>query len=366
MKIEAIETIVISVPYTAGGSLDAQAWGGQAWKTADALLVKVTTDAGIVGWGEAFGYNVIPATKAAIDHMITPMCIGRDPLAIEALMLELQQKLHIFGRGGPVIYGMSGIDIALWDIAGKAADKPVHALLGGCRAPRLPCYASLMRYTDPKVVAANVTRAIGQGFRHIKLHEIELAPVQAAREAAGADVDIMLDVNCPWTLDEALSMAKQLQPYKLRWLEEPVWPPENYAEIAQVRANGGIAVAAGENAATYVQYQDMMKAKAVDYVQPSPTKMGGISELRRVFALAAEHNVTVMPHSFYDGPGLLASVHVNAAMGKDSLVEWRYFDLESPLYGEAGMPKDGSIAVPQGPGLGMDPDAKLISRYRVG
>src|SRR5215212_9469186 len=103
MKIEAIETIIISIPYTAGGSLDAQAWGGQAWRTADALLVKVTTDEGTVGWGEAFGYNVIPATKAAIDHMIAPMCIGRDALAIDALMLELQQKLHIFGRGGPVI-----------------------------------------------------------------------------------------------------------------------------------------------------------------------------------------------------------------------------------------------------------------------
>jgi L-alanine-DL-glutamate epimerase-like enolase superfamily enzyme len=365
MKIEAIETLVLSVPYTTGGSADAEAWGGKAWKTADTLLLKVTTDAGIVGWGEAFGYNVIPATKAAIDHMIAPLCLGRDPLQIESLMSELHTKLHIFGRGGPVIFGLSGVDIALWDIAGKAAGLPVHQLLGGCRLPRLPCYASLIRYTDPQVVARNVERALGQGFRHIKLHEIEVEPTRAAREAAGESVEIMLDVNCPWSLREALEMAERLQPFRLRWLEEPVWPPENYAGLAQVRLAGGIPIAAGENAATLLQYQQMFEAGAVDFVQPSPTKMGGVSELRKVFALAAAHNVTVMPHTFYDGPGLLAGVHANAALGQGSLVEWRYFDLEARLYGDALLPKDGSIAVPQGPGLGVEPDADVIRRYGV-
>ena len=366
MKIEAIETIVLRIPFTSGGNADTEVWGGKAWQTADALLVKITTDTGITGWGEAFGYNVIPATKAAIDHMLAPVCVGRDPLAIDSLTLELQQRLHIFGRGGPVIYGLSGIDIALWDIAGKAAGRPVHALLGGCRLPRLPCYASLVRYTEPRLVAANVERALRQGYRHIKLHEIEVAATRAAREAAGEDVDIMLDVNCPWSVSDALVMAAKLQPLHLRWLEEPVWPPEDYAGLAQVRAAGGIPIAAGENAATLHQFQRMLDARAVDFVQPSPTKMGGISALRDVFALAAARNVTVMPHSFYDGPGLLAAVHVNAACGRESLVEWRFLDLEARLYGEAVMPpKDGSIAVPQGLGLGVDPDPEIIERYRV-
>jgi L-alanine-DL-glutamate epimerase-like enolase superfamily enzyme len=235
MKIQTIKTILLSLPYTAGGSKDAEAWGGTAWRTADALLVKVTTDEGLIGWGEAFGYNAIPATRAAIENMLAPMCVGRDPLSNESLTLELQQKLHIFGRGGPVTYGLSGIDIALWDIAGKAAGKPVHQLLGGCRAPKLPCYASLIRYTDPKVVAANVERALGQGFLHVKLHEIEIPAVYAARAAAGDDIAIMLDVNCPWSLREALDMTERLLPYNLRWLEEPVWPPENYAGLAHVR-----------------------------------------------------------------------------------------------------------------------------------
>ena len=365
MKIAAIETILLRIPYTAGGSADAAAWGGQAWATADMLLVKIVTDDGIVGWGEAFGYNAIPATRAAIEQMIAPLCIGQDASNIEGLMQSLQEKLHIFGRGGPVIYGLSGIDIALWDIAGKAAGRPVHQLLGGCRALTLPCYASLIRYTEPKRVAANVERAIGQGFRHVKLHEIEVAPTAAAREAAGDEIGIMLDVNCPWTLREALDMADRLQPLDLAWLEEPVWPPENYAGLAMVRGLGGIPIAAGENAATLVQYQQMFEAQAVDFVQPSPTKMGGISELRKVFTLAAANNVTVMPHSFYDGPGLLAAVHVNAALGRGSLVEWRYFDLEARLYGDAGVPSNGAFTVPQGPGLGLEPDAGAIARYKV-
>jgi L-alanine-DL-glutamate epimerase-like enolase superfamily enzyme len=365
MRITAIETIVLRIPYGCGGSADTEVWGGKPWQTADALLVKVDTDAGITGWGEAFGYNVIPATKVAIDQILAPMCMGRDPLAIENLMLELQQKLHIFGRSGPIIFGLSGLDIALWDIAGKAAGQPVHRLLGGCRSPRLACYASMIRYTEPKVVAANVERALGQGFRHIKLHEIEVAPTRAARQAAGEGVDIMLDVNCPWSVSEALDMAAKLRPLNLRWLEEPVWPPEDYAGLAQVRAAGGIPIAAGENATTLLQFQHLFEAGAVDFVQPSPAKMGGISELQKVFALAAAHNVTVMPHTFYDGPAFLAGLHVNAALGRGSLVEWRYFDLETRLYGDAAVPEDGSVAVPQGPGLGLDPDPEVIRRYRV-
>jgi len=364
MKIDKIETVVLRIPYTSGGPSDTQVWGGQAWQTADVLLVRIETDQGATGWGEAFGYNVIPATRVAIDQILAPMCVGRDPLDIESLMQEIQQKLHIFGRGGPIIFGLSGIDIALWDIAGKVANQPVHRLLGGGK-PQLTCYASMIRYTDPKLVAANVERALRQGFRHVKLHEIEVAPTQAAREAAGEDIGLMLDVNCPWTLREALDMAEKLRPLHLRWLEEPVWPPEDHSALAQIRARGSIPIAAGENAATLAQFKHLFDAGAVDFVQPSPAKMGGVSELRKVFTLAAAYNVTVMPHSFYDGPAFLAGVHVNAALGRGSMVEWRYFDLEARLYGDQATPRNGSIAVPQTPGLGFDPDPQVIRRYRA-
>ena len=364
MKIDKVETTVLRIPSTTGGPSDTEVWGGMAWQTADVLLVKISTDAGVTGWGEAFGYNVIPATKVAIDQILAPMCIGQDALAIEELTQKIQQKLHIFGRSGPIIFGLSGIDIALWDIAGKVARQPVHQLLGGGK-PQLTCYASMIRYTDPKVVAANVERALGQGFRHIKLHEIELAPTRAARAAAGENVDIMLDVNCPWTLREALDMAQLLRPLNLRWLEEPVWPPEDHTALAQIRASGGIPIAAGENATTVAQFKHLFDAGAVDFVQPSPAKMGGISELRKVFTLANAYNVTVMPHSFYDGPAFLAGIHVNAALGRGSMVEWRYFDLQARLYGDQAIPRNGSVAVPQAPGLGFDPDPEIIRRYRA-
>lgn len=366
MKITAIETVLLRIPYSAGGSKDAQAWGGAAWATADALLVRVDTDAGVSGWGEAFGYNAIPATRAAIETMIAPLCVGRDAASIEALMQECQQKLHIFGRGGPVTYGLSAVDIALWDIAGKVANRPLHALLGGARQDTLPCYASLIRYAEPEVVARNVARAVDEGYAHVKLHEVAVAPVEAAREAAGAAVDIMLDVNCPWTVTEAQDMARRLGPCNLAWLEEPVWPPEDAAGLARVRRSTATPIAAGENAATLHQFQQLLEAGAVDILQPSPTKMGGVSELRKVFALGAAQGAEVVAHSFYDGPGLLAAVHVTAALGRRGLVEWRYFDLEAPLYAGAGRPQGGRMRVPQGPGLGMDPDPAVVARYRVG
>jgi L-alanine-DL-glutamate epimerase-like enolase superfamily enzyme len=371
MKIAAIETIEVRIPYTAGNASQTSAWGGKEWLTADALLVKVSTDTGIVGWGEAFGYNVIPATRVVIDQLLAPICIGADASDIAALMQDLQRKFHIFGRGGPVTYAMSGIDIALWDIAGKAKGQPLHQLIGANRSTgktrpdQVDTYASLVRYSEPDQVAANVARACALGFGSIKLHEITAPAVAAARQAAGPDVAIMLDVNCPWTLNEALDMAGQLRPYNLAWLEEPVWPPEDHASLAIIRKRGGIPVAAGENAATLQQFRHLLEAGALDVVQPSPAKSGGVSGLCDVFALGNEFGVRVVPHSFYEGPGLLSAIQACAALSSDPLVEWRFFDTEARLYGEQIVPSGGKLRVPDGPGLGCDPDPEIIGRYRT-
>ncbi len=365
MQITNVETIEVRIPYTAGSASQTSAWGGTEWLTADALLVKVSTDAGITGWGEAFGYNVIPATRAAVNELIAPICIGTNAEDIDSLMLELYRKLHIFGRGGPVIYALSGLDIALWDIAGKAAGQSLHQMLGGKRRDQVDAYASLVRYTEPDQVAANVTRACELGFKGIKLHEITVPAVAAARQAAGPDAAIMLDVNCPWTRDEAINMAKQLQQYNLAWLEEPVWPPEDHTSLAIIRQQGGIPVAGGENAATLQQYRHLFEAGALDVVQPSPAKSGGVSALRDVFAAAGEFGVRVVPHSFYEGPGLLTAIHCCAALAPDPLVEWRFFDCEARLYGDDAVPVSGKFVVPDGPGLGFDPDEEVIKRYQA-
>jgi L-alanine-DL-glutamate epimerase-like enolase superfamily enzyme len=278
-------------------------------------------------------------------------------------MLAVQKKLHVFGRGGPLFYGLSAVDIALWDIAGKSANAPVHRLLGGGVAD-LACYASLIRYSDPALVRCNVRRALDSGFRSFKLHEIELPAIRAAREEAGPDVEVTLDVNCAWTLYEARKMADQLREFRLKWLEEPVWPPESYDALAELRRTCGIPIAAGENISTPMDFERLMGAGAVDFVQPSVAKMGGISELVKIFPAAATRSVTVMPHLFYDGPGLLAALHVTAALGTaDSMIEWRYFDLEAQIYGGALSTQRGRLLVPQNPGLGIEPDPYVIRDY---
>src|SRR5258707_11289200 len=299
-----IQAIVVGIRFAGGGKSAESAWGKRNASRADSLLVKVTTEGGIIGWGEALGFTAIPAVKAAIEEVIAPLYIGVSALNIGSLMLDVQKRLHIFGRSGAIMFGISAIDIALWDILGKATGQPVHRLLGGTPVSELACYASLVRYTDPRLLVENVNRALADGFSHLKLHEITVDAVREARKAAGDSVEITLDVNCPWTVRQALDMSGRLRPFNLRWLEEPIWPPENFDGLARLRREGGIPIAAGENASTLVEFQRMLSAGAVDFVQPRPVKMGGISELQRVFSLAAAKRTVGRAHSFYDAPRL--------------------------------------------------------------
>jgi len=354
MIIAAIETFPLRIPFTGGGR-----------PPVDSLLVKVTAEHGPEGWGEAFGFAAVPMTRWAVEEMIAPLCVGQDAANIAALMREVQEKLHVFGRGGPLTHALSAVDTALWDIAGKAAGVPLHRLLGGGAAD-LACYASLDPYSDPPLVRAGVRQALDAGFRNIKLHEKEVPAVRAAREEAGPDVALMLDVNCAWTVNQARAKTAELRETRLKWLEEPVWPPENHDGLARLRGTCGIPLAAGENAATLMEFDRLMGAGAVDFVQPSPAKMGGVTELCKVFPVAAVRNVTVMPHTFYHGPGLLAAIHATAALGTaDSMIEWRYSDLEAQVYGNAIIPEHGRIRVPQDPGLGIDPDPGVLRAYRL-
>lgn len=363
MIVTSIKAFPLRIPFKAGTRSAASAWGPGGLQAVDSLLVKVTTDEGLEGWGEAFGFTGVPVTQRAIDEVIAPLCLRQDPLCIVPLMAEVQEKLHIFGRGGPLTQALSAVDIALWDIAGKAAGVPLYRLLGGGR-PDLACYASLNAYSDPELVRAAVRRALEAGFGGFKLHEKELPVIRAAREEAGPDPAMMVDVNCAWTVNQARARMAELAELQLKWVEEPVWPPENYDGLAQVRGTAGVSVAAGENAWTLLEFGRLLDAGAVDFVQPSVAKMGGVTELCKVFTLAANRNVAVMPNTFYDGPGLLAAIHVTAVLGTaEAMIEWRYFDLEAPLYGDELIIENGRVQVPQGPGLGIDPDPHVINAY---
>ena len=196
-------------------------------------------------------------------------------------------------------------------------------------------YASLLRYDTTAHLRQAVTTALKDGFTAAKLHQIDEASVAAAREVAGPNVDIMLDTNCPWTVEDAIRIGRKLERYDLRWLEEPVWPPEDYAGLARVRQAVRIPIACGENEATAFAFREIIAAGAADIVQPSMTKVGGIGEMKKIAVLAASANVTFVPHSFYFGPGLAATLHVVASTPGVPYVEMPPGQLERAPAGRA-------------------------------
>jgi L-alanine-DL-glutamate epimerase-like enolase superfamily enzyme len=363
MRITAIHSTYVRIPFDIGAPK--QAFVGARWQSMDFLLVRVDTDQGLTGWGEAFGHAIIPSTKAALETFVAPWFIGKDATDIGALHREAAQAFHIFGRNGPTTYAHSGVDIALWDIAAKRAGLPLHQLLGGTRRRKVRAYASLLRYTEPKLVGRICEEMVARGFRHIKLHEIGVAQIAAARSAVGPDVAVMTDVNCPWSVREAIDMARAFAPYHLHWLEEPVWPPEDHKGLARVRAEG-TRIAAGENAAGLHDFRSLFEAGAVDIAQPSVTKIGGITEMLKIASLAEAFGVELVPHCAYFGPGYLASLHVVASRPTETLLERIHADHEATPWGPWTEIKNGLAAVPDGPGLGVEPDMKVIERYRDG
>ncbi len=363
MKIASIEAIPIRIPFSHSGP--PTGFGGGVWSELPHLLVRIETEDGVVGWGEAFGFNCIPATKTALETMVAPLAVGRDASAIDALMHELALTVHIFGRYGVTMFALSGIEIALWDIAGKVAGKPLHELLGGAKKTALPCYASLLKYQDPAVTGRIAAEACADGYPRIKLHENTMPPIAAAREAIGDDTPLMLDVNCVWHEEDLPALRGPLGDVDLLWLEEPVWPPENYPLLAKLRGDG-FRTASGENACTVWQFREMLAAGAVDYAQPSVTKVGGVSEFIAVADATEAAGAALGPHSPYFGPGFLATVHLIAARAPEAAVERLYVALEADIFGGLATPENGVIAVPDGPGLGCDPDSELLQRYRDG
>lgn len=359
MIITAVEAVPLAIPFRYG----AEGWklGSGGWRALDFCLVRVETDAGVVGWGEAFSYSCRRAVAAAVRDMIAPIAVGREVSELAAIHAEIQKRLHIFGRFGITAFALSGLDIALWDLAAKNAGKPLHALLGGARRERIACYASLLRYADTKLLSQYCGKALDDGFRAIKLHEVDEKVIAAApRDAA-----LLLDVNCEWSVSEAIAVGKRLAPLGLDWFEEPVFPPEDGAGLRAVGEGCGIPIAAGENCCFATQFAALFDAGAVQYAQPSVTKLGGITEFRKVAQLAAARGVKLAPHSPYFGPGALATLHLLAALTDSARFEYFYLWPDAWLYGERLAPLRGELRVPSAPGLGADPDPEVLRRFRA-
>jgi L-alanine-DL-glutamate epimerase-like enolase superfamily enzyme len=352
MTIRRIDSRIQRSAFTYGAGPAGQG-GNLGLRSMDTLLVRVETEDGFVGFGEGFGFTLVETTQHALERLVAPPCLGAASHDIAGLMRGLQRRLHNFGRNGPVTFALSAIDIALWDIAAQRAGRPLHALLGAAARPRVPAYASLLRYGVAEDVARNVAEALRRGYRAIKLHEIDLGCIRAARAAAPAEIPLMLDLNCAWDSPaEALAFCRAVAGMNIRWVEEPLWPPEDFSALARLRHAAGCALSAGENCGGVEDFRAMLAVGAIDVVQPSATKHGGVSALLEVARLARAAGVAMVPHAPYCGPGLLATLHVLAALEAEQPLEIYFADLATPPY-PALVPHDGCVSVPNAPGLGL-------------
>jgi L-alanine-DL-glutamate epimerase-like enolase superfamily enzyme len=364
MRITQAETIVVEIPFpfpeTGTGV------GLNAWRSLEFCLVRLEDELGNVGWGEGFGYSTVDATQAMIDRLLVPRLLAEPIEDIAAWNLETQRALHLHGRYGVTLFAISGVDIALWDLAARRAGRPVHELLAaGGDGPRsdFATYASLMRYDEPGLVARTCEAALEAGFTAIKLHERALPALAAGRAAVGAEVPLATDVNCGYAAEFVRAERATFESLGLAWLEEPIFPPEDFAALHALRAPG-LRIAAGENWCTSVQFAAAATVGAVDIMQPSVTKVGGISEFLRCVEVAASVGIPVIPHCPYYGPGLHATLHAAAARRTVDHVELLWVEPEAWLADVAGLRSGDRVRVPEGPGLGFEPDPEVLSRYR--
>ena len=374
MKITNVEAIVLRQPSLDEGIAD----GSQ-----DDLIIRVSTDDGIVGIGEVdsapeVAKAVVEAPSShAIAMSLRETLIGEDPTNVEELWRKMYRGVLYYGRRGVAIHAISGIDIALWDIKGKALGRPISELIGTPSRARVRAYASrLMPDTESEVEEA-VVELREQGFIAVKLgwgplgkdpdHDIRLA--QAARTAGGDAVEIMIDAGLGYRADvpTATGVARALEEMGCRWLEEP-FEPDEYEAYAQLADEVDILVAAGEEDVTLWGFRELIDRGRVDVIQPDVTRCGGITEILRIAQLAGERGVAVVPHAWKSGIVKAASLHVNAVL-PDALFQ-EYCVAQTPLNTSLTrerlpIDRDGLVAVPSGPGLGVSLDEQVVEHYRV-
>lgn len=378
MKIADVRTIPLSYrydpPYGSAGGMQSVRGG---------LLVEIETDAGIIGIGEA-GVGGGSA-RHVIEHQLRPMLVGQDPLLIEGLWQRMFARTRQFGRRGIVMNALSGIDIALWDIIGKACNKPIHKLIGGAHRTEVTAYATGLYFIDMnRLIEEAVEEAkeyVEQGFTAVKMKiglgdpKLDLKRVAAVRDAIGPDVRLMVDANHCMTVPQAIRIGRELEKLDVEWFEEPISPEDvdGYVEVTRAL---DMAVAGGENEMTRWGFRDLVVRKAMDIVQPDVCAAGGISECRKIATLAAAHGVECVPHAWGSAIGLAATLHFLAAL-PDQPPSFRpippmleFEQCENPfrdhLSREPIVQQRGKVKVPTGAGLGIEIDRSILDKYRAG
>jgi L-alanine-DL-glutamate epimerase-like enolase superfamily enzyme len=361
ITIESAELYALRIPFTDGS--DGVGLMPTPWTHLEFNLLRLQADDGTVGWGDAFSYACQQTVHSAINEMVLPHVLNRPIESPAAINRELQQRLHLQGRYGISQFAISAVDIALWDIAAKQAGQSLATFLGGRQRETLPAYASLVRYTRPELVDQFVRRAVSLGYQAIKLHEITAEAIQAGRDAAPEPIKLVTDVNCNWTDEQAAALMPLMKQLNLYWVEEPLFPPDSEQRLGQLQQQYGVAIASGENACTAVEFE--RTAPHIRFVQPSVTKVGGITEFLAVCDLASRHDARVMPHSPYFGPGYQATVQLMAAREECEMFEHFFLEPEAYLDPSIDLSANGQDNVPDRPGLGFEPDPAILARYRI-
>jgi L-rhamnonate dehydratase len=341
------------------------------------LLVEIFTDNGLVGIGNAALSPQV--TKQVIDLYLKSLLMDQDPWDIERLWQHMYRKTMAFGRKGVGMVAISAVDIALWDLLGKSAKQPVYRLLGGRTKTQIPVYASRLYSVELSELAAEAKRYKTEGYRAMKLRfgwgptdgaagmQRNLELVRTVRETVGDDVDVMADAYMGWTLDYAKRMLPLLEPFHLRWLEEPLIPDDIHG-YAELKSYGRIPIAAGEHEFTLYGFRELLEARAVDYIQFDTNRVGGITQARKIAALAEAHSVPVIPHA-----GQMHNYHIVMASLNSPMAE--YFPMVDVEVGNElfwyifnGEPKakDGFINLDDNtPGLGLNINESGLEQFEV-
>jgi len=348
--------------------------------TQDDLLIRIETDEGITGYGEV---DTSPeAGKAVVDaamshgtcYGLREILVGKDPFDIEQIWELMYRKTNYYGRLGVVMHAMSGVDMALWDIMGKAVGKPVHKLLGGSYCTDVRAYASLLMPDNVQAAGEAVRRYVAEGFTAVKLgygplgndvrRDVELAA--AAKEAAGPDVEVMIDIGHGYSLKEAMQAAREFEDMGIFWMEEPL-PPEDIDGYRQLCASTPLRIAAGEQDTGRWTFRRLIWEACLDVIQPDISRVGGLTEAKRVAYMAHEANRLCVPHAFRTGVLVAACLHLIAAIPNSAFLEFSVTEsaLRQELLTLPFKVVKGRVAVPDQPGLGIDINPETVKAYSV-
>ncbi len=389
MKITEIETFILRVPLKGKTFLSSQC----SFPERNSLLVKITTDNGHIGWGEGGQYGPPEPVKACIDHVLGPRLLGQDPMNRVVLSEQMYAATRDFGQRGPYIEGISALDIAMWDIAGRYLNQPVSVLLGGAYRESISAYATggyypIADFEDGKVdyesLRSEAEGYLRKGFTMIKMKigllslEEDYNRVKTIRDVVGQDFKIMIDCNHAYNAASAAKMIRLLESLKIEFLEEPV-PPEDLTGYSRLREWSPIRIAGGECFYTGYDFRTTLEKGAVDILQPDICVTGGFTEFLKIRSLAFVYNTMLIPHVWGSGIAFAAALQAistipafpytanNVPLQNVPMVEFDQSPnpLRDELLVEKFVLEEGKVAVPCRAGLGVTIDPDVLEKYAV-